>query len=64
MVRMLRGHRGTAYVEYFLAAAAMAGATLAIWGALGSGAYGPTRDDIMDVIQGSCTVDGSDQISC
>lgn len=55
--------RGSAYVEYFLAAAAMAAATMAVWGSLDSVTFGGTRDAIMDNIQGGCRLVGSD-IEC
>ena len=54
--------RGSAYVEYFLAAAAMAAATMAVWGSLDSVNFVPTRDAIMGGIQGDCRLVGSEVV--
>jgi hypothetical protein len=57
--------RGTVYAEYFIAAAAMAAATFAVW----NGLQGPIqrqheglRDGIMGALEGPCTVDASRRI--
>ena len=69
MKTTLRNRQGTAYAEYFLAAAAMAGATMWVWThvmpSLESDRY-RIRNGIMDQLQGPCTLPpaGHSGISC
>jgi len=67
-LRTLRSRRGTAYIEYFLAAAAMAVATMAVATRLGSPSvqnqYLGIRDGVMDEIGGDCRLVSDTRISC
>ena len=63
--RKLGSCRGTAYAEYFLAAAAMAGATMAVWSymqSLNDTTYLSMRNGIMNQIDGPCSVDADGHI--
>lgn len=64
MMRMKVNRNGTAYVEYFLAAAAMAFATMAVWVSVHGNAFQGMRNGVMDTIQGPCTLSGSGSVAC
>lgn len=66
--KRLMSCRGTVYAEYFIAAAAMAAATFAVWSGLqGSikSQHEGLRDGIMGALEGPCTVSpGNDIVGC